>query len=327
MTPRPAAGSRAPATPARDAARACGTLDATRPAEAEMAVYTQANRLLAIDTPLGHDVLLLTRFQGTETISKPFRFRLDLLAETPAKVAFDSIVGGAVTVAVAIPDGGKRYFNGVLRRFTQLHRDATFVHYRAEMVPRLWFLRRKVQSRIFQHLSVRDVLEQVLAGLDVKFSLSGTYHPRDYCVQYRESDLAFASRLMEEEGIYYFFTHTGSSHEMVITDVPGTRPDVPGPSDVVYEEIAGGTRDELRVTSWEKTQEVRSGKYTLRDHCFELPGKDLEAQLVIRDSIAVGQVSHRLTVADNAHLEIYDYPGGYAQRFDGVDRTGVDRPE
>src|SRR5262249_59896215 len=111
-----------------------------------------------------------SRSQATETTSKPFRFRLDLLAETPAKVAFDSIVGGAVTVAVALPDGGKRYFNGVIRRFTQLHRDDTFVHYRAEMVPRLWFLRRKVQSRIFQHLSVRDVLEQVLAGLAVKFS-------------------------------------------------------------------------------------------------------------------------------------------------------------
>ena len=82
------------------------------------------------------------------------------------------------------------------------------MHFRAELVPKLWLLTKKVQSRIFQHLSVPDILHQVLAGLDVTYEILATYYQRDYCVQYRESDFDFASRLMEEEGIYYFFKHS-----------------------------------------------------------------------------------------------------------------------
>ena len=90
---------------------------------------------------------------------------------------------------------------------------------------------------------------------------------------------------------------------------------------MVYEELAGGTRDDPRVTSWEKTQELRSGKYTLRDYCFELPERNLEAQTAILDSVSVGKLKHQLNVGGNEELEIYDYPGGYSQRFDGIDKT------
>jgi type VI secretion system secreted protein VgrG len=201
------------------------------------------------------------------------------------------------------------------------------VHFRAELVPKLWLLTKKVRSRIFQHLPVPDILRQMFSGLDVTYEISGTYYQRDYCVQYRESDFDFASRLMEEEGIYYFFKHGEATHQMVVTDVPNQHPDVSGQSNVIYEEVFGGVRKEMRITAWEKSQELRSGEYTLWDHCFQIPGKHLEAKKKTIDSIVVGEVTHKLSVGGNDKLEIYDFPGGYAQRFDGVDRSGGARPQ
>ena len=169
-------------------------------------------------------------------------------------------------------------------------------------------------------------MTQVLNGLKINYQLQGTYQPRDYCVQYRESDFTFASRLMEEEGIYYYFKHSDGSHELEVSDTELKHPDLSGPSPIIYEEIVGGRTPEERVTAWEKTQELRSGKYTLWDHSFELPGKHLEAEQIVVESVAVGMAKHKLKVAGNDLLEVYDYPGGYAQRFDGVDKGGGNQP-
>ncbi len=160
--------------------------------------------------------------------------------------------------------------------------------------------------------------------MKVSYQLQGQYKPRDYCVQYRETDFAFASRLMEEEGIFYFFTHADGSHQMVVADTPQSFPDVPGPSTLIYEMLEGGTRTEDRVHRWEKSQTLRSGRYRLWDSCFELPGKNLESVKPTLGSVQVGTVAHNLSVG-NSNLEIYDYPGGYAQRFDGVTPGGGDR--
>src|SRR5690606_26135541 len=103
-------------------------------------------------------------------------------------------------------------------------------------------------------------------------------------------------------------------------------PDLPAASALIYEEVAGGLRDEARVTEWEKVQEVRSGKVTLWDHCFELPHQHLDAEKAIQDSAQAGSVTHDLRLGGLAEsLEVYDYPGGYAQRFDGIDPGGGDR--
>jgi type VI secretion system secreted protein VgrG len=291
-----------------------------------MPTYTQAERPLAITTPLGKDVLLLIGFRGHEAISQLFGFQLDLLAEAQSEVRFDRILGQNVTVELRLLNQETRYFNGLVKRFSQGARDdAHFIHFRAEVVPKPWLLTKKVRSRIFQHLSVPDILRQVLAELDVTYEFSGTYQPRDYCVQYRESDFDFASRLMEEEGIFYFFKHTDSSHPMVVTDASKQHPTVAGQSNVIYEELTGGEREDMRITVWEKTQELRSGECTLWDHCFELPGNHLEAKQRTLDSVAVGKVTHKLQVGGNDQLEIYDFPGAYAQRFDGIDHHGAPR--
>ncbi|MBV8126389.1 MAG: type VI secretion system tip protein VgrG [Planctomycetaceae bacterium] len=296
-----------------------------------MPKYSQANRPMAVSTPLGPDVLLLQQFSGSEFLSRLFRFQLEMLAESSTDIAFDQILGQSVTVTLQMPDGSPRYFNGIVNRFSQGQQipspmgSAFFTRYLAEIVPQFWLLTRKAQSRIFQQIAVPDILKQVLTGLSVDYQLQGTYKPRDYCVQYRETDFNFASRLMEEEGIYYFFNHADGSHKMVVADTPMSHPDVPGATTAIYEVVEGGLRNEDRVQTWEKSQEIRSGKYTLWDQCFELPGQNLEAVKPTLDSVQAGTVSHKLKVASNDAFELYDFPGGYAQRFDGIAPGGGDR--
>jgi type VI secretion system secreted protein VgrG len=290
-----------------------------------MSKYLQTDRPLKITTPLGPDVLLLRAFRGHEAISHLFGFQVDLMADLNEEVRFDPLIGQSVTIEMRLLDDSKRCFNGIVMRFTQGARDENFLHFRAEVVPKLWLLTKKVRSRVFQHLTVSDILKQVLTGFDVHYELNATYYQRDYCVQYRESDFDFASRLMEEEGIYYFFKHSDGNHQMVVTDVPNVHPAVPGAASAVYEEMTGEWRAEMRVTRWEKTQELRAGECTLWDHCFQLPTNHLDATEKTIGGVPVGKVTHKLNLA-NADLEIYDYPGRYAQRFDGVDGGGGDRP-
>jgi len=297
-----------------------------------MPKFSQTNRMISVSTPLGTDVLLLHQFTGTECLSRLFHFQLDLLADSSTTIAFEQVLGQSITVTITLPDGSPRYFNGIVRSFSQGHRVAssyglaTLTQYRAVMVPLVWTLTKKAQSRcIFQQMSVPDILKQVLTGIDVSYQLQGTYEKRDYCVQYFETDFNFASRLMEEEGIYYFFTHSNGSHQMIVADTPQSHADVPGPTTVIFEELEGGTRQDDRVHTWEKTQEISSGKYRVWDSCFELPGKNLEAVQPIVPEVAVGTVTHQLKLAGSDQLEIYEYPGGYAQRFDGVAPGGGDR--
>ena len=287
--------------------------------------YTQENRVLEVTTPLGKDVLLLVGFTGQEAVSRLFSFQLDLMAENDKDIAFDKLLGQKISIRVTLPKDQKRFFSGICNRFSQGEQDEIFTRYRLEMVPELWKLTKKAQSRIFQHKSVPDILKKVLEGLDVTYEIQGNFHPRDFCVQYRETDFNFASRVMEEEGIYYFFKHTSDGHKMVVANTRQSHPDMPSNSKLIYEDVEGGRRDEDRVYDWEKTQELRSGKYTLWDHCFELPHKHLETEANILDTVLAGKISHKFKVDGNDKFEIYDYPGEYAQRFDGVDRGGGDR--
>lgn len=287
--------------------------------------YTQTSRALSVSTPLGKDTLLLAGFTGQEALSQLFSFQLDLMAENKTEIAFDKLLGQKVTIHLALPADKQRHFSGICNRISQGLRDETFTRYQCEIVPQFWLLTKRAQSRVFQHMAVPDILKKVLEGLDVKYELQGSYQPRDFCVQYRETDFNFASRLMEEEGIYYFFTHSTSGHQMIVANTTQSHPDVPESCRITFEELVTGTREDNRVQHWEKVQELRSGKYTLWDHCFELPHKHLEADMTVMDSVQVGKVSHRLKVGDNDKLEIFDYPGEYAQRFDGVDRGGGER--
>ncbi|HVK12638.1 MAG TPA: type VI secretion system tip protein TssI/VgrG, partial [Gemmataceae bacterium] len=299
--------------------------------------FSQEGRGLAVHTPLGPDALLLQGLTGTEAVSELYRFDLDLLAEVArGDVPFEKVLGQPVSVLLRRTDGEPRQINGIVSRFAQgpqvrgVHGTATFVRYKATVVPRLWLATRRAQSRIFQQQTVPDILKAVLGEVhaDPKpvFKLVGRYEPRDYCVQYRETDFAFASRLMEEEGIFYYWTHAAGKHTLVVADHPQGHPDLPAPAGLIYDTDLGGVRPEHRVYGWEKRQEIRTGTHTLWDHCFELPHQSLEASRAVPPTVTVGRVAHDLRAGGADRLEAYDFPGGYAQRFDGVDPGGTDRP-
>ncbi|HEY3443036.1 MAG TPA: type VI secretion system tip protein TssI/VgrG [Paludibaculum sp.] len=275
--------------------------------------YTESNRFLFLDTPLGKDALLLESFTGQEGISQLFSYQLELLSENP-KVAFDSILGQKVSFGVNGPSGhDKRFIHGIVSSFTQLPSNLRLARYRAEVVPQFWLFTRRANSRIFQGKSVDEILKLVLDGLDVAYELTGSFPKRDYCVQYRETDFAFASRLMEEEGIFYFFKHSASTHKLVIANAPAAHADIPGETHLHYDELAGGGRDEERISHWQKTQEIGTGKYSLRDYDYLAPSQSVRADRTVLPAVQLGKVTHKLQLPANAKLEVYDYPAGIAR--------------
>ena len=293
--------------------------------------FSQDNRLIAISTPLEKDDLLLESFSAQEKISGLFNIQLELLAENETEIPFEKLLGQEATVELRLAQNRKRFFSGIISRFSQGTRDTVFTRYRAELVPKFWLLTRSAQSRIFpgnsSPLSVPQILEKVLESIAPTFDWAGNYEPRNYCVQYRETDFNFASRLMEEEGMHYFFKYGPNKHEMIVTDKTQTHPDVDSPNQVVFDTGATTPLKPDRVFAWSKTQELRAELYRLWDYSFQLPGNNLEAFKETVDSIAVGGAVHQLKLDANKQVEIYDYPGEYAQRFDGIDKAGGEAPQ
>lgn len=201
------------------------------------------NPALAVTTPFGADVLLLDSFQGTEAISQPFRFSLLMRS---ASTALDPalIVGASVTVKMAPPGGPVRYFNGIVSRFMQAGGDAAFSSYSAELVPSLWLLTLSRDRVIYQNKTAADIVKTVLGDFGVTFDaqLTATYGSREYCVQYDETALEFISRLMEEEGIFYFFTYADGGHTMVLGDSSAAHTDCAGAAALRYFPDPGGRR-------------------------------------------------------------------------------------
>ncbi|MGI8789230.1 MAG: type VI secretion system Vgr family protein [Pyrinomonadaceae bacterium] len=281
----------------------------------------QKGRNLLINTPLGEDFLLLEEFTASETISELFAFQLKLVHEengeglTPTVVDPKQLLGQLVGIKINLPDKTSRYFNGVVSHWRQRNRDPRFTYYQAIVVPKVWILTQKRQSRIFQRLTVPQILKKVFSGFNVKQEFVGTFNRREYCVQYQETDFDFAARLMEEEGIYYYFEHTAGDHKMILANTPLSHRDCPSQSKFPFE--ADLTRKDGALSSiitWETAFQLQTGKVTVWDHNFELPNKKLEAD---QPSL--------YPVANNAALEIFQYPGEYGKRYTGIDRSGGDQ--
>jgi type VI secretion system secreted protein VgrG len=264
--------------------------------------YTQANRQIAISTPLGADTLLLRSFNGTEAISQLFHFDLDLLSENPS-ISFQSVVGKNVTLRILDLEGKERYWNGFISRFSQGPKDQRLTAYRAEMVPWLWFLTRTADCRIFQKKKVPDIIQKIFADLgfqDFALRLYGDFVEREYCVQYRETDFNFISRLMEEEGIYYFFEHQKDKHIMVLANDPAACKDCPTQKTVRYDTHGDAVRYEDVLTEWFYQEEFRTGAWAQTDYNFETPSTSLA-----------------VSVNGKNKYEIYEFPGEYLVRPDG----------
>jgi len=272
--------------------------------------YIQENRLLALDTPLGQDILLLQGFSGRESISRLFSFHLDLLSEK-SDIKFKDIVGQQVTIRVLLTDGSsERYFNGYVSRFAQSGSGAQFTTYQMEVVPWLWFLTRSADCRIFQNETIPDIIQEVFkvdGYTDFRMSTTGSYQPLEYCVQYRETDFNFVSRLMEQYGIFYYFEHEKGKHTMVLCDSSSAHQPCPNQTSASYNQTGGDLDSEDVITAWHMEQELRTGKYSLTDYNFETPKTSLMA-----DEPTV------VEVGGNTKFELYDYPGDHLTPSQGT---------
>jgi type VI secretion system secreted protein VgrG len=269
---------------------------------------TQQTHHIAIETPLGQDVLVLRAFTGIEAISTPFRFHLDLVSENDS-ITFDQIAGNNVTVRIALANGSPRYWNGVISRFTQGSRDRVGTSYRAEMVPRLWFLSQRQDCRIFQDLTVVQIIKQIFetAALQpVEYKLQGEFPKREYCVQYRETDFNFVSRLMEESGIFYFFKHEEGKHTLVLGNTPEANLTCPNQPQAKFRLTSGSWDEEDIITSWERESVVSPSGLALADYNFKTTAAPL-----------------RVALPGENVFEVYDYPGRYDDEDGGKDLAKI----
>ena len=269
---------------------------------------TQATRHISIETPLGEDVLLLQGFSGHEELSRLFEFDLDLLSEN-YEITFDDIIGQNVTICMDLPEGGSRYWNGFISRFAQgVSTSVQFAQYRATMVPWLWFLTQTSDCRVFQEKTVPEIIRQMFDEhefSDIEDRLSGEYRTWNYCVQYRETDYNFVSRLMEQEGIYYYFLHEQGKCTLVLCDSRSKHDPYENYGSIDFAADTRGSAVSERITKWSVEKKIRSGKFAHIDYNFEKPSTSLM-------SIEEDQKSHA-----RSDYEIYDYPGEYLEKTEG----------
>jgi len=275
---------------------------------------TQADRPISVNTVLGPDALLLASMSGEEQLGRPFEYELALLSER-IDIKPSALLGTPATVALQLASGERRFFNGYINRFSHTGFAGTFARYRATLVPWLWFLSRSADCRIFQDRTVPDIVKQIFRDrgfTDVEERLSDTYRPWTYCVQYRETDLSFVSRLLEHEGIYYFHEHSDGKHTLVLADAYSAHAPTPGYAEVVYYPPGQTAYQDLeRIDDWTLVQEVRTGAFAQTAFDFTAPRKNL---LVRRSA----PKDHPL-----AGLEVFDYQGDYTETADGEDYARI----
>src|SRR5258708_2515404 len=272
--------------------------------------FVQGTRHFVVTTPLGADKFLLADFHGEERISGLFHYRLELISQDDA-VDFSQIVGKNISVAIQLPGGSdKQYINGVVGKFSQGGKSARFTTYIADVYPWLWLLTLNSDHRIFQNKSVPDILQQVFSDLgftDFKNSLTKTYQPREFCVQYGETSFNFVSRLMESEGIFYLFDHTSSVHTMVLADDASAWLTMPGLDTVQASSSGRGWETADAMLESHIEEQVIVGQFKYDDYNFVTPSTDLLAT-------AAGADTSR---------SFYEYPGNYTSAGDGETLTGL----
>jgi Rhs element Vgr protein len=271
-------------------------------------------RVMEIATPLGEDVLLFHGMHAHEEMGRLGEFQLDLLS--PKKdINVDGILGKHVTVKLALPDDSTRFFNGFVTRFAQGAQYGRYYRYFATVHSWLWFLTRTTDCRIFQEMSVPDIVKKVFTDhphADFKFELTGSYRKWNYCVQYRETDFNFVSRLLEEEGIYYYVRHTDGHDTVVFTDSTSKHTTRHGYEKLSFVSPEQVIRPELeRITAWDFSREIQPGVYVHDDYDLERPSVELKTRKVLPRSYA------------SSDYEIYDYPGHYIQKPDGEQYAAV----
>jgi len=259
--------------------------------------YSQETRPFRVAVgSMAQDALLLDGFSFTSRVSEPFRASLQLLSENDSVNVAD-VLRQPVLLAMDLPDGSRRFIHGFCNRFAQRGKDEDLTAYEAEVVPWIWFLSLTQDCRIFQEKNVLEIVEEVFekyGNAEYEIRCVETPPQREYCVQYRESDLDFVSRLMEEEGIFYFFEHSEEGHTLIIADDSSAIQECQGQEVFRIAATSTARTDEDVIEVLEREHQVFTSRVTLTDFDPLQPSLDLAS-----------------SASDENHEELYDYPGLY----------------
>jgi type VI secretion system secreted protein VgrG len=274
------------------------------------ATYTQDTLRLQVTTPFGANKLLVRGFNGEEQISGLFRYELEMVSEDKA-LDFSAIVGEGATVKLRLNDGTDHFFHGVVARFVQEDDNERFATYYAELRPWFWVLTKAADCRIYQNKSVPDIVTGLFDELgfsDYRNVTTGSYAAREYCVQYNETAFDFVSRLLEDEGIFYFFEHEDGMHTLVLADDASAHKPCPGLDEGArYRASAVNYTDDHAVTRLRIEQQVVTGKFAHDDFNFETPSTDLKVE----------------ASGDAGQMRVYEYPGGFIEKGVGESRANL----
>lgn len=283
-----------------------------------MASTTQENRPVRVYSALPDNALIFGSMNGRERLSAPFEYELMLFSED-ADLDLAGLVGTDLTVELDLPDGSFRHFHGYVAGCAHAPGEGTLAGYEVSLRPWLWFLTRTADCRIFQEVPVPEIVREIFAEAgftDIDDELTESYRVWEFCVQYRETDFNFVSRLMEQEGIHYYFRHDRGLHRLVLADADSAHRTQPSYEEVPL--IAPGNeqrRSRDHLSDWLTRRRLRPGRFAVRDFNFETPRDDL------------GLASPSAIDGASGDLEIYDYPGEYAKRAAGEVRARQLREE
>ena len=247
-------------------------------------------------------------FTASEELGQIPSFTIEAVCE---KKSLDpnQILGHEVGITFNVANGKKRYFHGYAIRFNRAAIHGRYFVYSMTVVPWLWFLTQSKNCRVFQNKSVVDIAKKVFQDRgfsDVELKLQGSHTPWEYCIQYRESDYNFVSRLLQQEGIYYFYKYEESKNTLVLADSPTAHEPFPGYDQIkMQRDTASDEENRERIREFGIRSHHVAAKFTHTDYDFEKPRVNLRAQSEIAGSYA------------KANAEVYDYPGEYTQHDDG----------
>ncbi|HXJ84285.1 MAG TPA: type VI secretion system tip protein TssI/VgrG [Candidatus Methylomirabilis sp.] len=265
-------------------------------------------RQIELTTPLGPDVLLFRAMHGREELGRLSEFDLSAVS-TQGDIKPGDILAKNVTLKLELLSGGPRYFNGYVTRFAQGGLVGRYYEYRMVVRSWLWFLTRTADCRIFQEKTVPEIIKEVFADHAVAVfedDLTGTYAKREYCVQYRETDFNFVSRLMEEEGIYYYLEHGDGRHVLKLVDSYSGHKTLDNVATIpYYPPHRQSHADEEYIHAWTFAQSIQPGAAALVDYDHLKPKADLTVKAKLMEP------------HEHADYEVFDYPGEYVQIDDG----------
>jgi type VI secretion system secreted protein VgrG len=262
-----------------------------------------------LKTALDDDVLRVHACASREALSDLGETTLTLLSERK-DIRASELLGKSATLTMALRDDAPRHLAGYVTRFAQTGFEGKHTVYQMTMRPWLWLLTRTADCRIFQEMTVPDIVKAVFDDHPVarhEFKLMRAYRPWTYCVQYRETDFNFVARLLENEGIYWYFTHDESGHTLVLTDAASAHDCAQDCETLPFYGGVNNAPPELEyVDAWVTQESLKPGKVVITDYDFERPSTSLETQL------------DRTRDYDLSDGEVFDYPGGYVQGSDGA---------